>query len=42
MGMMSCRKWERGTGRVSGPAATLLRIVEPEPNADRRVLLASP
>ena len=42
MSVSGYRKWEQGARRVSGPAATLLRIIEREPNAVRRALLASP
>ncbi len=40
MSVSGYRKWEQGARRVSGPAATLLRIIEREPNAVRRALLA--
>ena len=40
MSLSGYRKWEQGTRRVSGPAATLLRIIEHEPNAVRRALLS--
>ena len=33
------RKWEQGTRRVSGPAATLLRVIQKEPEAVKRALL---
>ena len=39
MSLSGYRKWEQGTRRVSGPAATLLRIIEKEPEAVRRALL---
>ena len=39
MSLSGYRKWEQGTRRVSGPAATLLRVIEHEPNAVRRALL---
>lgn len=42
MSVSGYRKWEQGARRVSGPAATLLRIIEREPNAVRRALLAAP
>ncbi len=42
MSVSGYRKWEQGARRVSGPAATLLRIIEREPDAVRRALLASP
>ena len=41
MSVSGYRKWEHGTRRVSGPAATLLRIIAHDPNAVRRALLAS-
>ena len=41
MSVSGYRKWEQGTRLVSGPAATLLRIIAHDPNAVRRVLLAS-
>ena len=42
MGMSLSRywKWEQGTRRVSGPAATLLRVIQKEPEAVRRALLS--
>ena len=40
MSLSGYRKWEQGTRRVSGPAATLLRVIEREPEAVRRVLLS--
>ena len=42
MSVSGYRKWEQGTRRVSGPAATLLRIIAHDPDAVRRALLASP
>lgn len=39
MSLSGYRKWEQGTRRVSGPAATLLYVIEHEPNAVRRALL---
>ena len=39
MSLSGYRKWEQGTRRVSGPAATLLQVIEHEPNAVRRALL---
>ena len=39
MSLSGYRKREQGTRRVSGPAATLLQIIEHEPNAVRRALL---
>ncbi len=41
MSLSGYRKWEQGTRQVSGPAATLLRIIEKEPEAVRRALLSS-
>ena len=41
MNLSSYRKWEQGTRRVSGPAATLLRVLEREPEAVKRALLTS-
>ena len=38
MSLSGYRKWEQGTRRVSGPAATLLRVVEREPEAVKRAL----
>ena len=40
MSLSGYRKWEQGTRRVSGPAATLLRVIQEEPEAVRRALLA--
>ena len=42
MSLSGYRKWEQGRRRVSGPAVALLRIIEREPDAVRRALLASP
>ncbi len=39
MSVSGYRKWEQGQRRVSGPAATLLRMIEKEPDAVRRALL---
>ena len=41
MSLSGYRKWEQGTRRVSGPAATLLRVIEKEPEAVRRALSSS-
>ena len=41
MSLSGYRKWEQGTRRVSGPAAILLQLIEKEPEAVRRALLAS-
>ena len=38
MSLSGYRKWEQGTRRISGPAATLLRVIEREPEAVRRAL----
>ena len=38
MSLSGYRKWEQGTRRVSGPAATLLRVIQQEPEAVRRAL----
>ena len=40
MSLSGYRKWEQGTRRVSGPAATLLRVLDREPEAVKRALLA--
>jgi len=39
MSLSGYRKWEQGQRRVSGPAATLLRLIEKEPEAVRRALV---
>ena len=41
MSVSGYRKWEQGTRRVSGPAATLLRVFQREPEAVRRALSSS-
>ena len=41
MSLSGYRKWEQETRRVSGPAATLLRVIEREPEAVKRALLSS-
>ena len=38
MSLSGYRKWEQGTRRVSGPAATLLRVIEREPEAVKRAI----
>ena len=38
MSLSGYRKWEQGTRRVNGPAATLLRVIQQEPEAVRRAL----
>ncbi len=40
MSVSGYRKWEQGTRRISGPAATLLRVIQKEPEAVRRALLS--
>lgn len=40
MSLSGYRKWEQGQRRLSGPAATLLQIIEREPDAVKRALLA--
>ena len=40
MSLSGYRKWEQGTRRVNGPAATLLRVIEREPEAVKRALLS--
>ena len=39
MSLSGYRKWEQGQRRVSGPAATLLRLIEKEPDLVKRALL---
>ncbi len=41
MSLSGYRKWEQGVRRVSGPAATLLRVIQKEPEAVRRALSSS-
>ena len=38
MSLSGYRKWEQGERNISGPAATLLRIMEKEPEAVKRAL----
>jgi putative transcriptional regulator len=40
MSLSGYRKWEQGQRRVSGPAATLLRLIQKEPDVVRRALLS--
>ena len=40
MSLSGYRKWEQGTRRISGPAATLLRVLEREPEAVKRAFLS--
>ncbi|MEM1377980.1 MAG: helix-turn-helix domain-containing protein [Pseudomonadota bacterium] len=39
MSLSGYRKWEQGQRRVSGPAATLLQVIEKEPEAVKRALM---
>ncbi len=41
MSLSGYRKWEQGARQISGPAATLLRVIEKEPEAVRRALFSS-
>ncbi len=40
MSVSGYRKWEQGKRAVSGPAETLLRLIEKEPEAVKRALAA--
>jgi len=40
MSLSGYRKWEQGKRTVSGPAATLLRVIAKEPEAVKRALAA--
>lgn len=40
MSLSGYRKWEQGQRRISGPAATLLRLIQKEPELVRRALLS--
>ena len=40
MSLSGYRKWEQGQRRVSGPAATLLRLIQKEPEVVKRALLS--
>ena len=40
MSVSGYRKWEQGQRWVSGPAASLLRMIEKEPDALKRALLS--
>ena len=40
MSLSGYRKWEQGVRSVSGPAETLLRVIQKEPEAVRRALLS--
>lgn len=39
MSLSGYRKWEQGQRRVSGPAATLLKLMQKEPDVIKRALL---
>ena len=41
MSLSGYRKWEQGVRQISGPAATLLRVIEKEPEAVRRALFSA-
>ena len=40
MSLSGYRKWEQGRRTISGPAATLLRVIAKEPEAIKRALAA--
>ena len=40
MSLSGYRKWEQGKRAISGPAATLLRVIAKEPEAIKRALAA--
>ena len=40
MSLSGYRKWEQGTRRVNGPAASLLHVIAREPEAVKRALLS--
>ena len=40
MSLSGYRKWEQGKRAISGPAATLLRVIAKEPEAVKRALAA--
>ena len=40
MSLSGYRKWEQGARHVSGPAETLLWVIQKEPEAVRRALLS--
>jgi putative transcriptional regulator len=40
MSLSGYRKWEQGKRAMSGPAATLLRVIAKEPEAVKRALVA--
>jgi len=39
MSLSGYRKWEQGSRRINGPAATLLRVIQKEPEAVKRALI---
>ncbi len=39
MSLSGYRKWEQGQRRISGPAASLLQLIQKEPDAVKRALL---
>jgi putative transcriptional regulator len=41
MSLSGYRKWEQGQRRLSGPAVSLLRLIEKEPEAVKRALVSS-
>lgn len=40
MSLSGYRKWEQGQRHLSGPAVSLLRLIEKEPDAVKRALIA--
>jgi putative transcriptional regulator len=40
MSLSGYRKWEQGQRRISGPAATLLQLIQKEPDAVKRAILS--
>jgi putative transcriptional regulator len=40
MSLSGYRKWEQGQRRISGPAATMLRLIQKEPEAVKRALFS--
>lgn len=40
MSLSGWRKWQQGLRRVSGPTATLLRLIQKEPDVVKRALLS--
>lgn len=41
MSVSGYRKWEQGQRRINGPAAALLKMLDKEPEAVKRVLLSA-